>query len=45
MTQKPGTAGAIAAVVVGYLIGTAIALQFAKPAAPGVEAAAATSGR
>jgi hypothetical protein len=45
MTQKPGTAGAIAAVVVGYLIGAAVALQFAKPAAAAVEAVAATSGR
>jgi hypothetical protein len=45
MTQKPGTAGAIAAVVVGYVVGAAVALQFAKPTAAGVEAAAATSGR
>jgi hypothetical protein len=38
MTQKPGTAGAIAAVVVGYVVGALAALQFAKPAASEVEA-------
>jgi len=30
MTQKPGTAGAIAAVVVGYLVGAAVALPFTR---------------
>lgn len=30
MTQKPGTVGAIVAVVVGYAVGGAVALQFAK---------------
>jgi hypothetical protein len=41
MTQKPGTGGAIAAVVIGYVVGTLTALYFAKPAAPEVEAVAA----
>ena len=30
MTQKPGTAGAIIAIVVAYAIGAAVALRFAK---------------
>ena len=30
MTQKPGTASAIAAVVVGYLVGVAAALPFTR---------------
>jgi hypothetical protein len=30
MTQKPGTAGAVAAVVVGYLAGAALALLFGR---------------
>lgn len=34
MTQKPSTAGAIIAVVVAYAIGAAVALRFAKAAAP-----------
>jgi hypothetical protein len=42
MTQKPGAAGAIAAVVVGYVIGTLAAIQFGKPAA--VEVAAVAAG-
>jgi hypothetical protein len=41
MTQKPGTGGAIAAVVIGYVVGTLAALYFAKPAVPEVEAVAA----
>jgi hypothetical protein len=40
MTQKPGTVSAVAAIVGGYAVGTAIALRFMK--APGVEMAAAT---
>ena len=32
MTQKPGMAGAIVAVVIGYSLGTLTALQFARPA-------------
>ena len=39
MTEKPGTAGAIAAVVVSYVVGAAVAWPFTK--APAVEAAAA----
>jgi hypothetical protein len=31
MTQKPGTASAIAAVVGGYLVGAAVALPFTRP--------------
>ena len=38
MTQKPGTAGAIAAIVVAYVVGAAVALYFAR-AAPAAEAA------
>ena len=30
MTQKPGTAGAIAGIVIGYAIGAAVALRFAN---------------
>lgn len=37
MTQKPGTAGAIAAVVIGYVVGAVAALQFAKPVTGEVE--------
>lgn len=33
MTQKPGTLGAILAVVIGYAVGAAVALQFAKGSA------------
>jgi hypothetical protein len=40
MTQKPGTAGAIAAVVVGYAVGAAFGWRFTK--APAAELAAAT---
>jgi hypothetical protein len=40
MTQKPGTASAIAAVVGGYAVGAALALRFMK--APAAELAAAT---
>jgi hypothetical protein len=32
MTQKPSTAAAISAIVIGYAVGAVIALQFAKPA-------------
>ena len=38
MTQKPGTAGAIAAIVVAYAVGAAVALYFTR-AAPGIETA------
>jgi hypothetical protein len=38
MTEKPGTAGAIAAVVIAYAVGVAVALPFTK--APVVEAVA-----
>ena len=41
MTQKPGTGGAIAAVVIGYVVGGLAALYFAKPAVPEVEPVAA----
>ncbi|MFL5963354.1 MAG: hypothetical protein ACJ757_10750 [Gaiellaceae bacterium] len=41
MTQKPGAAEAVAAVIVGYAIGALAALQFAKPAAVEVAAVAA----
>jgi hypothetical protein len=37
MTQKPGTAGAIAAVLGGYAVGAALALAFTRP--PAVESA------
>ena len=40
MTQKPGTASAIAAVVGGYAVGAAFAWRFTKP--PAAELAAAT---
>jgi hypothetical protein len=40
MTQKPGTASAVAAVVGGYAVGAAIALRFTR--APASELAAAT---
>ena len=40
MTQKPGTAGAIAAVVGGYLVGAAVALPFTR--LPAEELAPAT---
>src|SRR5947207_14310692 len=40
MTQKPGTAAAIAAVLGGYAVGAVIALQFTK--APAAELAAAS---
>jgi hypothetical protein len=40
MTQKPGTASAIAAVVGGYAVGAAIALRFTK--APAADLTAAT---
>jgi hypothetical protein len=40
MTQKPGTASAIAAVVVGYLVGAAVAWPFTRM--PAEELAAAT---
>jgi hypothetical protein len=41
MTQKPGAGGAIAAVVIGYVVGALAALYFARPAVPEVEAVAA----
>jgi hypothetical protein len=41
MTQKPGAGGAVAAVVIGYVVGTMAALHFAKPAASEVEPVAA----
>jgi hypothetical protein len=44
MTQKPGTAEAIASVVVGYVVGALAALQFTKVTAAEVEPAAAGSG-
>jgi hypothetical protein len=40
MTQKPGTATAIAAIVGGYVVGTVVALPFTK--APTAESAPAT---
>jgi hypothetical protein len=43
MTQKPGTAGAIAAVILGYVIGALAALQFGKPVAA-AEVAAVAAG-
>ena len=39
MTEKPGTAGAIASIVIAYAVGAAVAWPFTK--APAVEAAAA----
>jgi len=41
MTEKPGTGIAVVAVVVGYAVGAALALRFAR--APAVAAEAATS--
>jgi hypothetical protein len=41
MTQKPGTVEAIASVVVGYVVGALVALQFTKATAAEVESAAA----
>jgi len=41
MTQKPGAGGAVAAVVIGYVVGAMAALHFAKPAASEVEPVAA----
>jgi hypothetical protein len=41
MTQKSGTAAAVAAVVVGYALGAVTALQLAKPAAAEAGAVAA----
>ena len=41
MTQKPGTAGAIAAVVVGYAVGAVAAMLVARAGAEAVEEAAA----
>ena len=41
MTQKPGTVEAIASVVVGYVVGALVALQFTKATAAEVEPAAA----
>jgi hypothetical protein len=43
MTQKPGTAGAIAAVILGYVVGALAALQFGKPVAA-AEVAAVAAG-
>jgi uncharacterized membrane protein len=40
MTQKPGTAGAVAAVLVAYAVGAAVALRLSK--APASEAGAVT---
>jgi hypothetical protein len=40
MTQKPGTAGAIAAVVVGYAVGAVAAMLVARAGAEAVEEAA-----
>jgi hypothetical protein len=42
MTQKPGTAEAIVAVIVGYIVGALAALQFAKLPVGEVEAVAAS---
>ena len=39
MTQKPGTGSAIAAVVLGYVVGTLLALPFTRE--PAVESAPA----
>ena len=39
MTQKPGTGTAIAAIVIGYVVGAALALQFTRAPAPTAEAA------
>jgi hypothetical protein len=39
MTQKPGLGEAIAAVVVGYAVGAALALPFTRAAAEELEAA------
>jgi hypothetical protein len=41
MTEKPGTAGAIAAVVVGYAVGTVVAMLVTRAGAPAPEEAAA----
>jgi hypothetical protein len=38
MTEKPGTGGSVAAVVVGYAVGAVLALYFSK--APAEELAA-----
>jgi hypothetical protein len=43
MTNKPGTGEAIAAVVVGYLVGAALSLWFARTAAEELPAVAETS--
>jgi hypothetical protein len=43
MTQKPGAAGAIAAVILGYVVGALAALQFGKPVAA-AEVAAVAAG-
>jgi hypothetical protein len=39
MTQKPGTGTAIAAIVIGYVVGAALAMQFTRMPAPSGEAA------
>ena len=39
MTQKPGTGTAIAAIVIGYAVGAALAMQFTRTPAPAAEAA------
>ena len=39
MTQKPGTGTSIAAIVIGYVVGAALALQFTRAPAPTAEAA------
>ena len=44
MTQKPGTLEAVVAAVIGFAVGTAVALQFAKAPAVGVEQSAPVSG-
>ena len=44
MTQKPGTAEAIGALVVGYGAGTALAFRFTRSRAPEAEPAAQAAG-
>jgi hypothetical protein len=43
MTEKPGTAGSVAAVAVGYAVGALLALYFTKAPAEELAAAAAPS--
>jgi len=45
MTQKPGTLEAIVAALIGYAVGSAVALQFAKAPAAFAELHSATEPR